>query len=38
MGLLPASAAVSGSILLNGREIVGLGDDALRKSAATKCR
>ena len=31
MGLLPASAAVSGSILLNGREIVGLGDDALRQ-------
>jgi ABC-type dipeptide/oligopeptide/nickel transport system ATPase component len=31
MGLLPASAAVTGSILLNGREIVGLGDDALRK-------
>ena len=31
MGLLPASAAVSGSILLNGRELVGLGDDALRQ-------
>jgi len=31
MGLLPARTAVSGSILLNGREIVGLGDDALRQ-------
>jgi len=31
MGLLPAAAAVTGSILLNGREIVGLGDDQLRK-------
>src|SRR5262245_14779235 len=31
MGLLPASAAVRGSILLSGREIVGLGEDALRQ-------
>jgi len=30
MGLLPANAAVSGSIKINDREIVGLGDDALR--------
>jgi peptide/nickel transport system ATP-binding protein len=29
MGLLPAGAAVSGSIALNGQELVGLGDDAL---------
>lgn len=30
MGLLPGSAAVTGSIRVNGREVVGLGDDALR--------
>lgn len=30
MGLLPANAAVTGSIRVNGREVVGLGDDALR--------
>ena len=30
MGLLPANAAVTGSIKVNDREIVGLGDDALR--------
>ena len=30
MGLLPASATVSGSIRLNGNEIAGLGEDALR--------
>ncbi|MEA2150996.1 MAG: glutathione transport system ATP-binding protein, partial [Solirubrobacteraceae bacterium] len=29
MGLLPASATVSGSVLLNGQELVGLGDAAL---------
>jgi peptide/nickel transport system ATP-binding protein len=29
MGLLPAGALVSGSILLNGRELVGLPDDAM---------
>ena len=31
MGLLPAAATVSGSISINGREVVGLGDDALRQ-------
>jgi ABC-type dipeptide/oligopeptide/nickel transport system ATPase component len=31
MGLLPGNAAVTGSILLNGREIAGLGEDALRQ-------
>lgn len=30
MGLLPASATVTGSIKVNGREVVGLGDAALR--------
>ena len=30
MGLLPANATVTGSIKVNDREIVGLGDDALR--------
>ncbi len=29
MGLLPAGAAVSGSIVLNGQELVGLADDAM---------
>ena len=29
MGLLPDTAAVRGSVLLNGRELVGLDDDAL---------
>ncbi|MEQ1901707.1 MAG: ABC transporter ATP-binding protein [Devosia sp.] len=31
MGLLPANAVVSGNIRINGREIVGLDDDALRQ-------
>jgi ABC-type glutathione transport system ATPase component len=31
MGLLPGNAAVTGSIKVNGREVVGLGDDALRQ-------
>ena len=31
MGLLPGNAAVTGSIRVNGREILGLDDDALRK-------
>ena len=31
MGLLPPSAAVSGSILVNGREVLGLSDAALRQ-------
>ena len=31
MGLLPATATVSGSIRINGRDVVGLGDDALRQ-------
>ena len=31
MGLLPAAATVSGSIRVNGREVIGLGDDALRQ-------
>ncbi len=31
MGLLPAGAVVSGSIKLNGQELVGLGDDAMCK-------
>jgi ABC-type dipeptide/oligopeptide/nickel transport system ATPase component len=31
MGLLPGTAAVSGSIRVNGREVVGLKDDELRK-------
>jgi ABC-type dipeptide/oligopeptide/nickel transport system ATPase component len=31
MGLLPANAAVTGSIRFNGREMVGLDDDALRQ-------
>ena len=30
MGLLPASASVSGSVRVNGREVVGLGDAELR--------
>ena len=30
MGLLPEDATVSGSIRVNGREVVGLGEDALR--------
>jgi peptide/nickel transport system ATP-binding protein len=30
MGLLPANAHVSGSIKVNGREVTGLGEDALR--------
>ena len=30
MGLLPGSAAVTGSIRVNGREVLGLGDDDLR--------
>ena len=30
MGLLPGNAVVSGSIRVNGREVVGLGDDELR--------
>lgn len=30
MGLLPASATVTGSITVNGREVIGLGDDELR--------
>ena len=31
MGLLPANAAVSGRIRVNGRDVVGLGDDELRE-------
>ncbi|MDR3472770.1 MAG: ABC transporter ATP-binding protein [Devosia sp.] len=31
MGLLPANSAVTGSIRVNDREVVGLGDDALRQ-------
>src|SRR6185295_3434767 len=31
MGLLPANATVTGSIRVNGREIVGLDDNALRQ-------
>lgn len=31
MGLLPANAAVSGLIRVNGRDVVGLGDDKLRE-------
>jgi ABC-type dipeptide/oligopeptide/nickel transport system ATPase component len=31
MGLLPGNAAVSGSIRVNGREVTGLNDDALRR-------
>jgi ABC-type dipeptide/oligopeptide/nickel transport system ATPase component len=31
MGLLPANAAVSGSIKVNGREVIGLDDGALRR-------
>jgi ABC-type dipeptide/oligopeptide/nickel transport system ATPase component len=31
MGLLPGTARVTGSIQLNGREIAGLGEDALRR-------
>jgi ABC-type dipeptide/oligopeptide/nickel transport system ATPase component len=31
MGLLPANATVSGSIRLNGHELVGLGEDELRR-------
>jgi ABC-type dipeptide/oligopeptide/nickel transport system ATPase component len=31
MGLLPGNASVTGSIRVNGREVVGLGDEALRQ-------
>jgi ABC-type glutathione transport system ATPase component len=31
MGLLPANAAVAGSVKVNGRQVVGLDDDALRR-------
>ena len=37
MGLLPGNAAVTGSIRVNGREVVGLDDDdAARACAATR--
>ena len=36
MGLLPANAAATGSIRISGREMVGLGEDALREMRGDK--